>query len=201
MKTVKLSEQTIEQVFRPSFPFTRGNMGINPSDALNRVITNKVGRYFTLDQPRPGVFTLSASTQPSDVRWQLHQHNPKAIGYWSYCEEFESWSAVLAWASRMQAKVLLPEPSEQSDALIAIYKMVFPEWDQIEKFDGWPKCNKTTWQAICSLFMEFDRTHHANVMPGGMWMNNGFSSHGGEHLKDWEVELCPVTLAEVENAA
>ena len=39
------------------------------------------------------------------------------------------------------------------------------------------------------------------IMPGGLWMNNGFSSRGGEQLKDWEVELCPVTLAEVANAA
>ena len=198
MKTVKLSEEAIWQVFRPSLPFT---METTPGDALNRVIANKFGRYFTLNQPRPGVFTLLATTQPSDVRWQLHQHNPKAIGYWSYCEEFESWDEVLTWASRTQAKVLLPEPSEQSDALIAIYKMVFPEWDQIASLDGWPKCNKTTWKAICSLFMEFDRAHHVDVMPGGLWMNNGFSSRDSDHLKDWEVEACPFTLAEVANAA
>ena len=199
MKTVKLSQQAIEQVFCPSFPFTDRT---TPSEALHRVITNTVGRCFTLDRPRPGVFTLLASTQPSDVRWQLSQrHNQKAIGYWSYCEEFESWAEVLTWADRTMAKVLLPEPTGQSDALIAIYRIVFPQWDQIESLDGWPKCNKTTWQAICSLFMEFDRAHHADVMPGGLWMNNGFSSRDSDHLKDWEVEACPFTLAEVANAA
>ena len=104
-------------------------------------------------------------------------------------------------------KAVFETAPDQSEALLAIYRMVFPQWDQIKKIDGWPTCNKTTWVSICEMFMELDNKRNAGVlpteriMPGGMWMNNGFSSRGGEQLKDWEVELCPVTLAEVANAA
>jgi hypothetical protein len=33
----------------------------------------------------------------------------------------------------------------QADALIAIYKLVLPEWDDIERLDGWPSVNETLW--------------------------------------------------------
>ena len=91
-------------------------------------------------------------------------------------------------------KAIFETAENQSDALIALYRMVFPEWDRITKIDGWPTCNKQTWTSICRLFMNLDERKHADVMPGGMWMNNGFSGHEGEHLKDWQVERCPVVM-------
>lgn len=94
----------------------------------------------------------------------------------------------------------------ESSALIAIYRMVYPNWDDIEKVGGpeldWPACNEDTWKRICRYFM--DKTHVLNktrdreVMPGGIWMNNGFTCHdsAGKELPDWWVMPAPVKLKE-----
>lgn len=37
--------------------------------------------------------------------------------------------------------------------------------------------------------MKFDQEHHPDVMNGGLWMNNGFSSDHDEKMGDWEVDL------------
>ena len=80
----------------------------------------------------------------------------------------------------------------QSDVIIWLYQMVFPDWDKIKKVKGFPKINKNTNHKLFSRMIKFDKKHHPNVMPGGIWMNNGFSSLEGDHLEDWEVEPCEV---------
>jgi len=82
----------------------------------------------------------------------------------------------------------------QAEAIVELYKMVFPDWDAIEKVHGWPTCNKFTSQEIGRLFMEFDRKHHPEVLQGGLWLNSGFSTLEGEHLPDWEIVRCDVTM-------
>lgn len=90
---------------------------------------------------------------------------------------------------------------DQGDLLVDLYRMAFgADWDRIVKLDGWPTCNKSTWKSICQLFMDFDKKH-TNALPGGLWMNTGFSSHEAEDLKDWQVRLCPFSVAEVADAA
>ena len=95
------------------------------------------------------------------------------------------------------------EDTSQSEILITLYRIVFPEFDQIEKCEGWPVCNKTTWKRICNMFQEFDnrvtnpRLRQAGkleVMPGVLWLNNGFSCNHAlaETLQDWEVLPCEV---------
>lgn len=80
---------------------------------------------------------------------------------------------------------------DQQDVLVALYRLVFPDWDDIERLDGHPAVNDRTWTAICRLFIEFDQAHHPNVLAGGLWLNSGFSS--GHKLGDWEVSLESVT--------
>ena len=121
---------------------------------------------------------------------------PAKLSGWFETQEFEGWDDVLDWADRMQALICLPGPATQGDALVAIYRQAFgPVWDKIVKLDGWPECSKETWTAIAEMFVKFDRQHHPDVLPGGAWMNNGFSGHN-EDLKKWEVKACPVITAD-----
>lgn len=38
--------------------------------------------------------------------------------------------------------------------MIAIYKLVFPNWDVIQKIEGWPQVNANTWKYICRKFID-----------------------------------------------
>ena len=93
---------------------------------------------------------------------------------------------------KKRVKEIFKEQNNQADALVEIYKLVFPEWDQITKIHGFPEAGNGLWKWICRGFIEFDRKHHPDVFHGGIWMNTGFSSNG--HLEDWEIsfENCSV---------
>ena len=99
-----------------------------------------------------------------------------------------------------RVKVLFGIYNHQADVMIALCKMVYPEWDRIETIGddkmSWPVVNNKTWKAICGLFMEFDQQHHPDVMNGGLWMNKGFSYEPDQEtdLADWEVRRAPFTL-------
>ena len=82
--------------------------------------------------------------------------------------------------------------TQQSKCLIEIYKLVFPDWDNIIEVKGWPTCGVALWKYICTKFVEFDKVHHPRVINGDMWLNNGFSS--SESVKDWEVSIKDVVV-------
>jgi hypothetical protein len=93
--------------------------------------------------------------------------------------------------------------ASENEAVMAIFKMVYPEWDNIASVDGMPKCSEATWKAICNHFIELgNRCNQArpitkHVMPGGPWLNYGFSAV--PYLREWWVEPVPVTMVkEVE---
>lgn len=106
---------------------------------------------------------------------------------------------------------IMAAPTE-GDAVVAVYKLIYPQWADIEKVgddtQSWPACNADTWKAICRVFQDLTarlnipRRCDKQVMPGGVWMNNGFTQD--DSLKDWHVKAAPVTLkqpqAEVANA-
>ena len=75
----------------------------------------------------------------------------------------------------------------QKDVLIELYKLVFPEWDRISKMIGYPEVGNELWQFICRRFQKFDQEHHPGFMPGGAWMNTGFSVN--PKLDPWEVDF------------
>lgn len=89
-------------------------------------------------------------------------------------------------------KQLFAENTHQAHVIEGLYKMVLPEWDNIESINGWPKCGKPFWLWISQQFMDFDRIHHPGVFKGGAWMNSGFSVD--ETLGDFEVSLEGVTF-------
>ncbi len=83
----------------------------------------------------------------------------------------------------------------QADVIIEIYKLVLPDWDQIEMVNEPPEAGSRLWKFICGEFIQFDKMHHPNVFKGGIWMNNGFSSNS--NLDPWELSFknCKVTMA------
>ena len=88
-------------------------------------------------------------------------------------------------AFRKRIKAIFREQENQSDVLVEIYKLVFPDWERITEVEGYPEAGDDLWKFICGLFMDFDRRNHPDVMPGGMWMNTGFSVNSG--LSAWEI--------------
>ena len=82
---------------------------------------------------------------------------------------------------------LFSKHDHQKDVLIELYKLVFPEWDEISRIRGYPEVGSDMWLFIGRLFQNFDRNHHPNCMPGGAWMNTGFSVN--HELEDWEISF------------
>ncbi len=94
---------------------------------------------------------------------------------------------------------LFTKHDHQEKVLIDLYKLVFPEWDCITKIEGYPEAGCDLWHFICRLFQEFDRKHHPDCMPGGLWMNAGFSMDS--ELQPWEVSFknCHLEYREPEH--
>jgi len=85
---------------------------------------------------------------------------------------------------------------DQSEPFFALYRAVFPDWDDIKSIDNWPKVNDATNKRLFDLFIKLDRRLHPDVLSGGLWMNRGFSSlDAPADLTDWEVDYtdCKIT--------
>lgn len=87
--------------------------------------------------------------------------------------------------------------ASSSEAVVAVYKLAYPHWSAIAKVEGYPLCNADTWKAICRWIQELDEKLKSNCLPGGAWMNRGFSSAESKmpalELADWEVLPAKVT--------
>jgi phage pi2 protein 07 len=88
---------------------------------------------------------------------------------------------------KKRVQTIFKEQENQSDALVEIYKLVFPDWEEISKINGFPEAGNRLWKFICKEFIQFDKKHHPNVFAGGIWMNTGFSSN--DLLGDWEISF------------
>ena len=95
--------------------------------------------------------------------------------------------------TRKEINKIFDEAEHQADVAIGLYKLAFPDWDDITKVDGFPKVSKSMNKHIFRKFIEFDEKHHPNVIKGGLWLNNGFSSLEADHL-DWEIDVSQVIL-------
>ena len=82
----------------------------------------------------------------------------------------------------------------QNDVLVDIYKLIFPNWNQIESIEGHPEAGHTLWKFICNKFIEFDHKYHPKVFKGGIWLNTGFSTNS--NLNPWEIsfENCNIIM-------
>ena len=97
-------------------------------------------------------------------------------------------------AIKKTIETIFQKHSHQEYVLIDIYKLVFPEWDRIERIKGYPEAGNDLWNFICRLFMEFDRKHHPDCFAGGAWMNIGFSVNPA--LSPWDIcfRRCQVVM-------
>ena len=82
-----------------------------------------------------------------------------------------------------------------AQALEQVYKLVYPNWEQVLQVDGFPACNEWTWRNICEWFISRDKAYNATlssgtspVFEGGIWMNCGFSvAASNVYLDNWEI--------------
>ena len=82
---------------------------------------------------------------------------------------------------------IFEESDNQNSVLVRLYQLLFPDWEKIERLEGFPEVGQALWSYICNLFIEFDRQHHPGIMKGGTWINQGFSSN--TDLDPWEINL------------
>jgi len=87
---------------------------------------------------------------------------------------------------------IFEKAEHQAEALIAIYRLVFPDWDDIKAVDGFPVIGQEGWLYICDHFIELDKARHPGVWKGGLWLNKGFSS--SNEVSGWEVSLDSVKI-------
>lgn len=88
--------------------------------------------------------------------------------------------------------------NHQSDWILGLFRMIYKDWDKIEDIDGFPICTEFTNKWIFTLAIPFDQLNHPDVMNGGAWMNNGFSTIDSKGLEDFEIKLAPYTLMRTE---
>jgi hypothetical protein len=85
------------------------------------------------------------------------------------------------------------DAKHQSDAVIGMYRLVYPDWDAIASVNGYPAVSDATGKCIFALAIAFDQKNHPDVMAGGCWMNHGFSTDPS--IRDWRVRPAAVTYA------
>jgi hypothetical protein len=86
--------------------------------------------------------------------------------------------------------------ANQSEALLRIYALFIPDWDQVEAVKGWPTLGQDLNDFIARLFIAYDTNHHPEVLPGGVWLNRGFSS--SSKLAPWAVDLASCEVVRKE---
>ncbi|WDP89024.1 MAG: hypothetical protein HUN04_04470 [Desulfobacter sp.] len=86
-----------------------------------------------------------------------------------------------------QLQQIFEQAEHQQAALIGLYKMIFPNWERIERLEGHPVVGRHMWRYIANLFIDFDQRHHPKVFKGGLWVSTGFSS--SNELGPWEISF------------
>ncbi len=105
----------------------------------------------------------------------------------TYRKHFENQGITSKEQFQVRLQEIFEQVDHQSSALVRIYRLVFPDWDRIERIEGYPEVGREMWKYICQLFIELDRQHHPNVFLGGLWLNAGFSS--SDKLDGWEISF------------
>lgn len=87
---------------------------------------------------------------------------------------------------------IFEEEDHQIKILIKLYKLIYPNWNEISQVKGFPKTSKEVNLFLFDQFIQFDKKNHPNVLNGGLWMDKGFSSD--ENLQGWIVLPAEVEL-------
>jgi len=89
--------------------------------------------------------------------------------------------------------------TNQQDVIVDLYKLVLPDWDQIQSLKGHPEVGMELALFICRKFQDFDRQHHPGCMPAGAWMNYGFSVN--RELDPWGIAFDRCVVVPIEKTA
>jgi hypothetical protein len=95
---------------------------------------------------------------------------------------------------------------DQHYAITGVYRLVIPDWDEIDKLVGYPEAGTELSHFLCRQCQEFDQKYHPRCMPGGAWMNWGFSVN--RDIDPWGINFvncvpvpidkpAPLTIAEI----
>lgn len=99
--------------------------------------------------------------------------------------------------TKKQIDSIFEAATEPAAYIIALYKLVVPDWDKAKKVEGYPRCGKALseylWQKSIGFDTEYKKEVATNYLVGGMWLNYGFSDDA-KGLDDWEVSLDKVTI-------
>jgi hypothetical protein len=82
---------------------------------------------------------------------------------------------------------IFEQAEHQERALIELYRMLIPDWERLERLEGFPVVGQEMWQYICRLFVDYDQRKHPQVLNGGLWIHAGFSYSGD--LAPWEISM------------
>jgi hypothetical protein len=92
--------------------------------------------------------------------------------------------------TKEEVEKIFASSTHQVEVVEALYRLAFPDYDKVAKLHGFPEAGERLSKFIWGKFLEFDCKHHPDVMQGGRWMNNGFSTN--QALGDWEVDVSRV---------
>lgn len=84
-------------------------------------------------------------------------------------------------------QIIFEQAEYQEAVLIGLYKMLIPDWEHLERLEGFPVVGQALDEYIFNLFIQFDQIHHPQVFNGGLWINQGFSS--SDDIGPWEISI------------
>jgi hypothetical protein len=93
------------------------------------------------------------------------------------------------------------DAQSQSGYLIGLYRLAYPDtFDDIDHCESYPRVSSRTSHYLFDKAIAWDQSHKlesgyplVDVLPGGAWMNRGFSTTYDEegYIEDWKVRPCP----------
>lgn len=97
---------------------------------------------------------------------------------------------------------IFDKAESQYDYWSALYRVAFPNWDDIKKIKGFPHVSEETNSYIIAKCIEWDDAHNLvsehglPVLSGGLWINKGFGTafHGEYCDIDWMIDVSGVEV-------
>ena len=100
----------------------------------------------------------------------------------------EKYKTTMIPLTKEQIDQVFNSSAGQYDFAVGMYKIAFPDFDNIEFIDGWPRVSRETAEYIMDKAMAIDKEFHPDVICGGLWMNKGFSCNNPIE-QDWMIDI------------
>ena len=79
--------------------------------------------------------------------------------------------------------------THQSEVMLKLYKVAIPNYSKVKKIHNFPIVNNLTGAYLFTQFLNFDKKFHPSVIPGGRWLDSGFSTREDLNLDDFTVSI------------